>query len=381
MTYDSKKRFLINVVFAAVVAAIAFFCMKFLSGYLLPLVIGVLIAALIQRPINFLFKKTRIPRSIWAVFLVLISFSAVITLAVFLGYQFYLQIQNLINYLISNIPALTAFFAKQDLASLPIFENMPQSIIDSLSNAPATIVDSLTGTLTGWVTGFATNMASAAPAGIITFVVTIIATCYVAKDYTVIKAFIKKQIPQKYVQICGDVKRLFSNNLLKVGKGYLILMGITLVELSVGLLILRVNFAIPLAALIAVVDILPVLGVGTVLLPWAAMSCISGDFFQAIGLVVMYVIITIVRQVLEPKVISTQIGLFPLVTLLSMYVGLKLFGFFGMVGFPLVLIVITALQKDGKIRIWQPLTPEDIEAEKQVIYGSHTHKPKEKDKS
>ena len=219
MTYDSKKRFLINVVFAAVVAAIAFFCMKFLSGYLLPLVIGVLIAALIQRPINFLFKKTRIPRSIWAVFLVLISFSAVITLAVFLGYQFYLQIQNLINYLISNIPALTAFFAKQDLASLPIFENMPQSIIDSLSNAPATIVDSLTGTLTGWVTGFATNMASAAPAGIITFVVTIIATCYVAKDYTVIKAFIKKQIPQKYVQICGDVKRLFSNNLLKVGKG------------------------------------------------------------------------------------------------------------------------------------------------------------------
>ena len=381
MTYDSKKRFLINVVFAAVVAAIAFFCMKFLSGYLLPLVIGVLIAALIQRPINFLFKKTRIPRSIWAVFLVLISFSAVITLAVFLGYQFYLQIQNLINYLISNIPALTAFFAKQDLASLPIFENMPQSIIDSLSNAPATIVDSLTGTLTGWVTGFATNMASAVPAGIITFVVTIIATCYVAKDYTVIKAFIKKQIPQKYVQICGDVKRLFSNNLLKVGKGYLILMGITLVELSVGLLILRVNFAIPLAALIAVVDILPVLGVGTVLLPWAAMSCISGDFFRAIGLVMMYVIITIVRQVLEPKVISTQIGLFPLVTLLSMYVGLKLFGFFGMVGFPLVLIVITALQKDGKIRIWQPLTPEDIEAEKQVIYGSHTHKPKDKDKS
>ena len=159
------------------------------------------------------------------------------------------------------------------------------------------------------------------------------------------------------------------------------MMGITLVELSVGLLILRVNFAIPLAALIAVVDILPVLGVGTVLLPWAAMSCISGDFFRAIGLVMMYVIITIVRQVLEPKVISTQIGLFPLVTLLSMYVGLKLFGFFGMVGFPLVLIVITALQKDGKIRIWQPLTPEDIEAEKQVIYGSHTHKPKDKDKS
>ena len=379
MTYDSKKRFLINVVFAAVVAGIAFFCLKFLSGYLLPLVIGAIIAALIQRPINFLFKKTRIPQSIWAVFLVLVAFSAVILLVVFLGYQFYLQIQNLINYLISNIPALTAFFSRQDLASLPLFENVPQSIIDSLSNAPATIIDSLTGKLTNWVTGFATDMASAAPASIITFVVTIIVTCYVAKDYILIKAFIKKQIPAKYVEICGDIKRLFSNNLLKVGKGYLILIGITFVELSVGLLILRVNFAIPIAALIAVVDILPVLGVGTVLLPWAALSCISGDFFRAIGLVIMYVVITIIRQVLEPKVISTQIGLFPLVTLLSMYVGLRLFGFFGMLGFPLVLIVVTALQKDGKIHLWHSLTPEDIEAENRVICGPHTHKKEQQE--
>ena len=93
----------------------------------------------------------------------------------------------------------------------------------------------------------------------------------------------------------------------------------------------------------------------------------------------MYVVITIIRQVLEPKVISTQIGLFPLVTLLSMYVGLRLFGFFGMLGFPLVLIVVTALQNDGKIHLWHSLTPEDIEAENRVICGPHAHKKEQQE--
>lgn len=371
MTIESKQRFLINVLFAVVALAIGFFVFKFLFAYLMPLIIGILISAAIQRPVRFISAKTRMPKSVWAIFLSLISFSIVILLIIFVGYEFYQQMQYFVNALISYLPYLSSFLSGGSSKLLPFLEGFPQSVVNGLTEMPATIINNLTGSLTNWLSEIATNVVTSAPSMLITFVVTIIATCYISKDYAMIRAFLKKQIPARYLTICGNIKELFSKNLLKVGKGYLILMGITFVELSVGLLILRVNLAVPISALIAIVDILPVLGVGTILLPWAALSAISGNIFMAVGLLIIYVIISVVRQILEPKVISTQIGMFPLVTLLSMYVGYKLFGFFGMLGFPLILIIITGLQREHKIHIWNPLSKNDLEPEDQKKVRDH----------
>jgi sporulation integral membrane protein YtvI len=133
--------------------------------------------------------------------------------------------------------------------------------------------------------------------------------------------------------------------LFKFAKAYALLLGLTFVELSIGLALLRVHYAILWAALIALVDILPVLGTGTVLIPWAVVNLILGNYPLGVGLLVLYGIITVVRQSLEPRVVGKQIGLYPLVTLVCMFLGSYLFGFVGLFALPIAVTVLVQLSR------------------------------------
>ena len=120
----------------------------------------------------------------------------------------------------------------------------------------------------------------------------------------------------------------------------------TYAELLLGLFLLKIKYAPFIALIIALVDVLPVIGTGTVMIPWAVLSVFLGNNRLALGLAVLYVIIVIVRNFLEPKIISTQIGMNPLFTLLAMFVGLKVLGFWGLILFPIILIVVIRYYKD-----------------------------------
>ena len=363
MNIEQKKEYLIDRAYWAVrigIAVLILIICRFMGSYVMPLIVGVIISAMVQRPARFISKKTKTPKAACSVALVLLIFAGLIALGVFFLIELYHQGQSFSKILPEYLPKLSGIFSTTDSPFIPFLEGIPDDLIEKLNAMPGEIIGSLSKTLTTWLGSFAGNVASATPAAIATIVVSIIASCYIAKDYTVIRAFFGKQIPAKHLPIVRDVKKLFSDNLLKVGRGYLILMAITFVELACGLLIFRVRLAIPIAALIAVVDIFPVLGTGTVLIPWALIQLLSGNYPFAIGLIVMYLIISILRSFLEPKIISKQIGMPPLVTLLAIYVGFKLLGFVGMIGLPLVLIVIMALQEDGKINIWKNLNEKEI---------------------
>ena len=108
------------------------------------------------------------------------------------------------------------------------------------------------------------------------------------------------------------IKQNGVDTLLKFARAYAILLGLTFVELSIGLSLLGIKNAILIALGTAVVDILPVLGTGTILIPWALYQLFSGSVGQGIGLLAIYGIITVVRQALEPRVVGRQIGLYPL---------------------------------------------------------------------
>ena len=128
-------------------------------------------------------------------------------------------------------------------------------------------------------------------------------------------------------------------SVFKLLKGYAILMLMTFLELSAGFLILRVKYALLLSLLIAVIDILPVLGTGTVLIPWGIAEILFKNTGLGIGILVIYAVITVIRNFAEPKIIGRQIGINPLFTLLSMFIGIKLLGFAGVIIFPTALIV------------------------------------------
>ena len=125
-------------------------------------------------------------------------------------------------------------------------------------------------------------------------------------------------------------------------------MAITFTELLIGFIVLRIKYAPLLAALIAVIDILPVLGTGTVLVPWAAGELLLGNTAAGMGLAVLYGTITLVRNFAEPKIIGKQIGINPIFTLIAMFVGIKLLGIAGIFILPVTLIVVIEYYKNDR---------------------------------
>ena len=132
----------------------------------------------------------------------------------------------------------------------------------------------------------------------------------------------------------------------------IIIMFITFCELCLGLwLIGGTNNLFVVAGIICIVDILPVLGVGTVLIPWSVILMVTGDFTRGILLALLYIVIVIIRNFIEPRIIGKQMGLHPLVTLICIFVGLRLFGIIGMFAVPLTVMVLIELQRSGKFDI------------------------------
>ena len=129
-------------------------------------------------------------------------------------------------------------------------------------------------------------------------------------------------------------------------------MSITFVELSVGLTLIGVNRAILVALLIAIFDILPVLGTGGIMIPWVILSALGGDLPHAFALLVLYVIITVIRNIIEPRIVGAQIGLHPVLTLMSMFVGNHLFGIVGLFGLPILLSLLRYLNDNGTISLF-----------------------------
>ena len=142
---------------------------------------------------------------------------------------------------------------------------------------------------------------------------------------------------------------LVGSQLNKAGLGFLkaqaILSLVTFIMAVIGLSILDVRFAVLLSLLIVIVDILPILGTGSVLVPWAVIALIQDNNFLGFGLIILFLVITVVRRVIEPKVYSSSLGISPLASLISMYVGFKLLGIAGIFIGPIIVIIFETLKK------------------------------------
>ena len=106
---------------------------------------------------------------------------------------------------------------------------------------------------------------------------------------------------------------------------------------------MNVKYPLLMAIVIGFVDALPILGSGTIMVPWAVISALNGDIKLGIAIVVLWIIMSIVRQFLEPKIVSGKIGIHPIFTLIAMYTGFKLIGIMGMLVGPIVLIILKSI--------------------------------------
>lgn len=293
------------------------------------------------------------------------------------------ELREFISYLIGQLSDFPKFLADlqelllKTLSFLPdnIYSAAAQKITELISalstdfdlSALGLTSDTVKNTISTGVTGIY-NVARNVPSAVLGIVIGIIAWILFAKDYRSVVNFIQLQLPDNKKNLLVEIKQVFSNTILKMVKAYLLIMFITFCELSLGFTILSIagimsNSYIYLIALgICIFDILPVAGSGGILIPWAIVSLIMGNTAQAIGLIVIYVIITVVRQYIEPKIVGDSLGVNPLITLAGLYFGLKLFGVLGMFIVPILIMTIKAFNDTGRISLWKTMNPIPINA-------------------
>ena len=149
-----------------------------------------------------------------------------------------------------------------------------------------------------------------------------------------------------------DAENYAKTALLQYIRSYALILSITFAEIYLGLWILGVKRPFIIAMLIAVFDILPAVGTGGIIIPWGIIAIALGDFFLGIGLLALYLIVTVVRNTLEPKIVGEQVGLHPVATLMAMFLGSKIMGIVGLFGFPIALVILTKLNDSGKIKLF-----------------------------
>lgn len=224
---------------------------------------------------------------------------------------------------------------EEALESLP---RLTSTVASRLSAAALTALSQLMSALPGLLLGGGT---------------TVLAVFFTLESYPAIMAFLRRQLPPSWRTRAGGVKASVLDTLGKWLKAECILLLVTFLQLLAGFLLLGQEYALLLSLLIALIDALPVFGTGTVLLPWAAVCCVAGNVPRGVALAALYGVIALVRSVLEPKVMASQVGLPPLAALAAMYVGFHLLGVAGMVGLPLALLAVKQLHDGGFLRLWR----------------------------
>lgn len=347
-------------------------CIFYISKVTYPFLIGLAIAFLMNPFVNFLQKKCRMPRTLSVILSLIIMFAFFAGLITLLVAEIVAGAEYLAKVVPHQLDTLISYseylFASQ---IIPLYNQLTGLVNDLGGSGQETIIRNIqnVGSTIGTTIGnFIQRFFESIP-GIISWfpnaasviIFSLLATFFISKDWNRLSRLGIKLIPTQIKTSSQTVMVDLKKALFGFIKAQITLISITTVIILIGLIILRVDYAITIALVTGLVDILPYLGTGLIFVPWIIYEMITGDISMAIGLGVLYIVVLVQRQVMEPKVLSSNIGMDPLATLISLFVGFKLIGFFGLIIGPVTLVVLTTLYKANVFRdIWTFIKGKEI---------------------
>lgn len=377
---EKRRATLINFAYFALLAALYYFFMNFALDVVAPFVAAFLIALVLQRPIRFLSQKSRAPKKFVAVVTVLVILCAVMGIVAFVGYKLVAEFKGFGQFVIYKLNNLPQTLGSVRDWLLGVIDILPQKAETALAESiNGFFADLIKSTAENGIAGlggemtlpenFSLSMLATPLGGILStakripfimaaVLISIIACFIVTTDYDNIVSMIKRNVSEKQEQAIVRTKRLFSDVIGKMVKSYVTIIFITFCEMAIGLNLLSLfnvykgGYIVAISIITALLDILPVFGTGTVLIPWAIYSFIMGDIPFAISLIILYVLISVLRQIIEPHLVAMNVGIHPILTLTGMYVGIQLFGVIGMFALPITLVLIKTLNSEGIIHLW-----------------------------
>ena len=355
----------VRFVFVIGLAVLSGVFLFYVSAYTYPFIIAITIAFFINPLVTFLENKAHLPRGlavVVALLLIISTFAGIVTILV-------AEIISGANYFGDVVPEhleLIIYYMEDFIAEriLPfynqitiLFKNLEANQQDTIRVNIQTVGEKLASSAGTFIQGFFQNIPAILawfPNAATVLVFSLLSTFFISKDWSKLNNFSLKVLPPKVLEGTNRVLKDLKSALFGFIKAQFTLISLTTVTVLIGLLILRVKYSITIALITGLIDIIPYLGTGTVFIPWILYEVIIGNYRLAMGLTVLYVIVVVQRQLIEPKILSSNIGIDPLATLVALFVGFKLVGFLGLIVGPVVLVIYNTLQRANVFKsIWK----------------------------
>ena len=331
------------VLYIATTLLVVFLLFK-LGIFLFPFVLAFIFSMITQPIARFINKKTHLSAkvstiiSIVAFFLVLFGLMSVVSI------KFIEEIYNLSKNLRGSSAQFNELWNKSLDQGFVYIDYLPKEFITQIQSYTGEFINFAARSATTFVNQ-TIRFITSIPTLIIYTSITILSTLLMSLDKNDIVKFLEHQFPISWLNKIYNIKRDILSVFGSYLRAQLILVTICFFELLIALnlfLFLGLNVKYPLifSIVISLIDALPILGAGAILIPWSIFSFITGDIKLGFAIFILYVIVLAVRQLLEPKLISQKIGVHPLVTLVSMYSGFKLLGIVGFLIGPIVMIIL-----------------------------------------
>lgn len=390
--YGQRARFLIDIAYFAAIIAIVLLVFKYLLRLLMPFFLAFVFAAVVRPISHFLSRETRyvrnkageqmvvrrklrLNRTVAGIVSVLLLFALIGALVIFIFFRLTDSAADLITslptvYERNILPGFNHLYSWV----LEITAQMDESVVESMTAAIPDLISSIGSAVTSfsakaltWITSLATQL----PNLLLNTMICLIATVFIAVDFDRIKVFIRRNLPEKAYRVAVNAKNSFLEMVAQFLRSYFIIFCVTAAENAIGLWIIGVNSPFLIGILIGILDAFPVVGSGLVLIPWSAISLLTGRVAQGVELLVLYVVITVIRQIIEPRIVGKRVGLRPVVTLICMYAGTRLLGGVGLFALPIMAAILVDLNSNGVIHIFNNVP--DAETESGAVEEEMTH--------
>ena len=334
MGIQKKKDFLITCAYWAVIIGAGYLAFEYLVPVCVPVILGILLAWLVVGISN----KLRLPNRIFRIILSLVIYGLIGLAVGLLAVRAVSGISDLVKWLPrlyeKKLEPFVMLCYSWVMETVELLNPTMLSALEKGLAGALSALESLFGRVSELAVNLVSGLAKGVPSLILSMLTMIFTTVFLVADYERVAAFASEHVPQSVKQLLKKIRFYLTDTLFVVIRSYLAIMLLTFTELSILFALFGIQRPVLKAALIALLDVLPILGTGGIMIPWAVTSLVLGYTKLGIELFIIYGIVTVIRNYVEPKIVGGQLGLHPIITLVSMFIGLRLFGIWGLFGFP-----------------------------------------------
>jgi len=309
-----------------------------LGMFFWPFVVAIITSIILDKLVESIVRKIKIPRKVVGIVLVLLLY-------VVIAFIIYVLISKLLREaidIVSDIPGIFEYIKNR-------YNYIYEKYISAIHSIPASISQKIYDLGLGILSGLSKyitkifnetfNFIMFIPNILIYIIITLLATLFLVTDKRKLSMYVHDILPKKFVRKISNIFKGIITSLGQYLKAQLFMICITFVELLIAFFILKQPYPFTFALVISIIDALPIVGVGGILIPWGIYSATVGNMYLAGGLLITYVVIIIMRQLIEPRIVSNNLGVHPFITLISMYIAFKIFGIIGLIIGPIIMVV------------------------------------------